>query len=395
MNIGWYFCGWVRLVAEKGQATAILNLCMRYGLAYRHWRADTDTGRICFEMTSHTAAKLCRLAFGEEICVSVTRSGGLPHLLKQYRHRVGLLIGAALGCGILIYSSQILWDIRVSGNEAMTSRQVKQELAESGLRIGMPVSALDAKQMELQIQLDSDRISWVSVNMSGTVAYVEIRERAATPEKIPLQPANLVARCEGIIDGLEVYTGIPVVQSGQAVQKGELLVSGVYDSQAVGWRVTRAAGRVLARTVHDFTVSIPWKYEKKEYTGEVILQKKLIFFEKEIKLFKNSSILGSSCDKINIVDTFTLPSGVSLPISRCTERYLAYKYCEATRTHAQAQALAYHELEQQISLCIPDAMLLKKEITTVMTEDDLQIYCTVYALEDIAEIREFSANEIK
>ncbi len=392
MNIGWFFCGWTRFSADGGQATAILDLCMRYGMVYRHWRADPQTGQVRFDMTSYTAALFCRRCREEQICVSILRRGGIPHLMRQYRHRVGLFLGVALGAGILLASSQVLWDIRISGNETMTIRQVRAELAASGFHIGMPLSELDVNQMEMQIQLDSERISWLSINMSGTVAHVEIRERVATPERVPLQPANLVARCEGIIESAEVYAGNTVIQLGQAVQKGELLVSGIYDSQAVGWRVTRAAGRILARTVHEFTVEIPLVYEKKEYIGEPICQKTLIFFEKEIKLFKNSSILGATCDKINNMDTFTAENGVGLPFSVRTERYLRYEYRQMTRDYERAEALAYYELERRIAEECSDAVLLRKNIAVTLTDEAYILNCTIQCLEDIAEVREFSVD---
>ena len=393
MNIGWFFCGWTRLTAEGKYASDILDLCMRYGMVYRHWRSDPKTDQVFFEMTSYTAALFGRRCCEEGICVSFLRRGGLPHLIRQYRHRVGIFLGIVLGGAILLASSRVLWDIRISGNERMTVGQVRAELASSGFHVGIPLSELDVNSMALQIQLDSEQLSWVSINMSGTVAYVEIRERIATPENKPLQPANLVARCEGIIEGVEAYTGNPVVRIGQAVRAGELLVSGVYDSRAVGWRVTRAAGRVLARTEHAFSVEIPLVYEKKEYVGAPICQKTLIFFEKEIKLFKNSSILGASCDKINYVDTFAAGNGVSLPISVRTERYLCYEYRPDTRDHARAEALAYYELECRIAETLSDAMLLRKNITVTVTDDAYLLNCTVQCLEDIAEVREFSVCE--
>ena len=385
--------GWVRIAVDRAHAAEALDLCMRHALVYRPMCDMEGDGGISLEMSSATARRFQRYCAEEGIKILCVRRGGIPYALYRYRHRVGLPIGFMIGALILFGSSRLLWDIRISGNEEMTARQVRQELEESGLHVGMPLSALDVNEMELQIQLDSERISWVSINMAGTVAYVEIRERVPTPKKEPLHPANLVARCEGIIEEIEVYAGNTMIQSGQAVQKGELLVSGLYDSQALGWRVTRAAGRITARTEHTFLVEIPWKYEKKEYQGAPIIQKKLIFFEKEIKLFKNSSILGSSCDKISNIDTFTLGNGVSLPFSVLTERYLPYDYVIGERDPAQAEALAYYELERQITQCMPDAILLKKEITASLTEDAFVIKCKVRALENIAEVMEFSVDE--
>ena len=393
MNVLWFFCGWIRVAIERQQAARALDLCMRHRWVYRRLCTDEKGRYICLDMTAYTAGRFFSCCDAEGISVRTVRQGGLPHWLRLYRHRIGILFGMILGAAIVTVSSRVLWDIRISGNEQMTARQVRSELAESGLYIGMPLSELDTGRMELQIQLDSERISWVSINMAGTVAYVEIRERVATPENTPVRPANLVARCEGIIAGLEVYTGECMVRIGQAVRQGELLVSGLYDSQAVGWRVTRAAGRIPARTVHEFSIEIPLVYEKKVYIGTPICQKTLIFFEKEIKLFKNSSILGTSCDKINYVDTFTSANGAGLPFSVRTEQYFPYEYRVATRDHAQAEALAYYELERRIASSLADAELLRKTITVTVTEDAFVLNCSVQCLEDIAEVLEFSVDE--
>ena len=394
MSVQWFVCGWCTLEARAADASAVLNLCMRYGMNYRHWKNMRDGECVRFEMTAYTASNFCRRCEEEGIPIHVVRRGGLPHLMYRYRHRVGLLIGGMLGLAIVIASSRVLWDIRISGNQSMTVRQVREELAASGLSVGMPLSSLDTGEAEMRIQLDSEHISWVSINMSGTVAHVEIRERVPTPPKEPLLPANLIARCEGIVEELEVYAGIPVVQAGQAVQTGELLVSGLYDSQSVGWRVTRAAGRIMARTVHEFSVEIPLNYEEKSYLDEPIVKKTLIFFEKEIKLFKNSGILGESCDKISNVDSCTLGVGVSLPISLKTEYYLPYVYRTSTRDYAQAQTLAYYELERQISQALPDAMLLRKVITATLDENVFCLQCEVHCLENIAGLQPFSVEEL-
>lgn len=394
MNLRYFFSGWARLCADGACATAILNLCMRYRLVYSHRRTDPRTGEVHFDMSASCAGLLCRRCAEQGIPVRVLRRGGLPHLLMQYRHRVGLVIGAALGLAILLASGRVLWDIRVSGNETLTTRQVLQELEASGLHVGMPLSELDSNQAEIQIQLDSDLISWVSINMAGTVANVEIRERVPTPEDAPLQPANLVARCEGVIEGLEVYTGNTVVQVGQGVQEGDLLVSGVFDSQAVGWRVTRASGRVLARTVHEFSIEIPLNYEQKVYVGDPITQKTLIFFEKEIKLFKNTGISGTGCDKISNVDSFTFREGVGLPIALRSETYLPYETRPAIRDYAQAQVLAYAELARVLARDLPEADLLRKSLSAELTDEAYILHCTVTCLEDIARVQEFSVTEL-
>lgn len=394
MSVRWFFSGWWRMEAQATLAHDVLELCRRYGLTYCHWHNDEDRGCIRWDMSAYTASFFLRRCIEENLSVTVLARGGMPYLLYRYRCRAGLLLGALLGAALVVTSTTVLWDIRISGNETMTLRQVREELRESGLYVGMPLSGLDPGQMAIQIQLTSKHISWASVNMSGTVAYVEIRERVPTPEREPLQPANLVARCDGVVEEMEIYSGVPMVLTGQPVREGDLLVSGVYDSQAVGWRVTRAAGRILARTQHEFTVEIPLAFSEKQYVGEAILKKTLIFFEKEIKLFKNSGILGTSCDKIININSYTLGEGASLPISLRTECYFPYELRERKRSYEQAQSLAYYELESKISQTVSDGILLRKVITPTLTENACLLHCRIWCLEDIARVSPFSVEEL-
>ena len=129
------------------------------------------------------------------------------------------------------------------------------------------------------------------------------------------------------------------------------------------------------------------------YSGERLQQKTLFFFEKEIKLLKNSRILGVSCDKISNINSAVLGKGVSLPFSLRTDRYLPYEYREAVRSYESAQALAYYELERQIAQALPDATLLRKTVAVTLAEDAYRLHCKVWCLEDIAQVQEFSVNE--
>lgn len=394
MSILRFLCGWCLLETDASLSADVLDICRKYDFPYFVARTSNESNRFSFEMYARTAPSLIRLCADEGICVWITARGGLPHMLKKYRHRFGLVIGGLMGLSVLIASFGMVWDVRISGNEKMTLRQVREELRAGGLYVGLPLSGLDQGELEMQIQLLSDQLSWVSINMNGTVAYVEIRERVSPSPKEPLLPANLIARYEGIVEELEIYRGTPVVMAGQAVQQGDLLVSGVYDSQSVGWRVTRAAGQVLARTIHDFEVEIPLRYEEKQYIGTPIVKKTLIFFEKEIKLFKNSGILGTSCDKIENIDGYMMGEGVSLPISVQTEYFFPYSYRSVMRDYEQAQAVAYLALEQQIAKEIPDAVLLRKDITPLLTENTYRIYCRVWCLENIAEQNPFTVESL-
>ena len=68
----------------------------------------------------------------------------------------------------------------------------------------------------VMVWMASDTVSWISVNLIGTVAEVEIREKlpAAVPEETA--PANLVARCDGVVTACEFVGGCPGNTQGVA-----------------------------------------------------------------------------------------------------------------------------------------------------------------------------------
>ena len=82
------------------------------------------------------------------------------------------------------------------------------------------------------------------------------------------------------------------------MRKGDLLVSGIIDSKALGYRLVRARGEVFAAVTLTYDVEIPYEMERKVYTGEFLTEKDVKFFAKTIKLFGKDSISPSSCDTI-------------------------------------------------------------------------------------------------
>jgi hypothetical protein len=75
-------------------------------------------------------------------------------------------------------------DIRVDGNRELSDAEVIAELNASGLSLGKVRSKLDTDSIQNRVMISSDKISWISVNIIGTVAQVEIRESEVV-EEIP------------------------------------------------------------------------------------------------------------------------------------------------------------------------------------------------------------------
>lgn len=381
-----FIFGYVSLSAERARAHEIMNLCMERGYVYRDLRFEGD--RIYFNCSLGTAKKLSDVCGARGIEIVRLRERGVPSLLGRYRRRYGFFAGLALFAAIFFLSGTVIWGIKIDGNARLSEREVLTELRRCGLSVGSRKSGLDVSAIENRVLIESDEISWISVNIIGTVAEVEIREIEVEEEREQYLASNIVAARDGQIELFEDVRGNIVLNIGDYVRKGELIVSGLYDSQTQGIRYTDAKGRVLARTERDISVSIPFKYEKKRYTGKVFTEKYLIFFEKEIKFYTNAGNLYASCDTIDTVEYINFFSAGELPVGVRTVKHMEYVYEDAERTPEDAERLADYKLSCELAALADDGELLRKSKVYRVTDTAYIIDCHIQRIENIAERRE-------
>lgn len=387
-----FFVGSRTLRIGASAAGEVMNLCSSYGIVYRNLRFCGE--HLCLDLSLIASNKLIRACHERGIPAVAEARRGLPSLLLRYRQRWGLAIGALCFAAILIASPRVLWGIRVDGNRFVSDEEVISELRACGLSLGGSLSELDTEVVENLVLIRSDRISWISVNLVGTVAYVELREaEESVPDAPTYDAANLVASRSGKIEMLEEVRGNVAVKPGDLVSEGELLVGGLYDTQNGGLRYRCAEGKVYARTEYDFLVELARSYEQKRYTGRKKVQKSLIFFEKEIKFFGNSRNLPPTCDTIDKVEYFSLSDDFPLPFGIRTVSYREYALCETERSDAELLDAAYDALLEQMEKEVPEGMLVRKRVSTELAEGAVVLRCRAEYLENIAILKEIEIEE--
>ena len=173
---------------------------------------------------------------------------------------------------------------------------------------------------------------------------------ARTPPPVMVdrrEPCNLVARRAGLVKNVQTIGGVACVVPGSAVTEGQILISGVEDTDTVGARVLAGLGKVEARTWYDFTASMPLTVLEKRYTGKEKTGVSLIFGSRRIKFFSNSSIDGTEYDKITSRHPLNL-LGVPLPVTVVTETWRFYEAVPRARTAAEAEKAAEALLTAQL-----------------------------------------------
>lgn len=396
MNLSLLLLGGRRLCTEAEARTAVMNLCLQNGYTYSDfcWH---DDGSVSFSMPLGDARRLLRDCKQAALPIRAVGAYGFPAVVWHLRRRAGLLIGGALVAALLFLSGRFVWDVEVVGNESLSDTEVKEILRSCEFGVGSYIPGIKVRALENRVLISTDRIAWLSVYLDGTVARVQVVEREVPPvdEGVPpntSKPANVIAACDGQIETVCIYRGEAVVTVGQAVKKGELLVSGIYSSDYGGFRYTRAAAEVWARTEHTYTVEIPLSYREKVYGEEKTQSLTLNFFNFPLKIFKSTGKTEGECDIIekNIgLDT----GGRELPFFFTRTYARTYTWQARTRTEDEALKLAYEELEETLTKAAADTQLLSRRITTELSGTSVKLVCTVTCIENIAVQSEFEIGD--
>ncbi|MBQ7338841.1 MAG: sporulation protein YqfD [Clostridia bacterium] len=386
MRIHHYLFGYEDIEICSRHVACFLNLCRSAKWAYQPLSLGSGENA-CIRCTLVVAKQLRQACRSRGIEIRTVRKGGFPVLVYRYRLRAGLAVGMVLAALLIHAGCGVLWDIRVRGNRDISTETILGQLADCGLKIGMSLDeeSLDSREIENRMLQASPDISWISVNIRGTVAEVQVRELQTGESAVDSDTVNLVASCDGIIESVHLLTGEVVVDVGQEVRAGELLISGVRDSDTQGFSVIGARGEVMARTNHTEIIQIPLESEEKVYTGEEKCEKSIFFFGKSIKFSKNTGIIGGSCDTIYTMENWTLPTGQSLPLGWEITRYLPYTIVTVQRTQREAYALAMAQLEQTLQQSAADALLLSKTVQVSYSQTHCTLVCEYSCLQNIAK----------
>lgn len=382
--------GFTAFAVSEGDAGALFELFRREGFSPKGLERDEKHGEIRFFCTRFAARRLIAAARREEIALRICRQGGLPTLLARLCVRPGMLCGIVLALALVVAARFFVWDVEVRGNESLSAEEVEEALAHAGLSRGTFLPTLDADAVVAALRHGDARIAYAALQRHGTVVSVQIRESEPRPADPVTAPANLVAKYDGVIVLPLIYEGECLVQEGQVVRAGDILAGGLIDTDNNGYRMTRAAGQVIARTVHTYTVRVPFVYEEKVYTGKKGHEFTLFFFDSAGKVFKTTGNMGSECDIIENKNWFCVGAGKELPFGWALSTHLAFEWRSATRTAAEARELAMAELEAQLAADSAGRTLLSRTVETRADADGITLLCTVVCEEDIANAVEIA-----
>ena len=347
--------GSVLVAVECTMPERLFNLCAAHDIPFWdvQWHAQNA---FTLRTTRWGYFRLKSVTKQLDVTLTVRREKGAPMLLQRFRRRYALLFAAAAFLVLLWWGNTFIWDIEIRGNDTVPTEQILRALEKQGVKVGTRSLSVDQEELRNHILLELEDISWLAVNISGCTAHVQVVERKRPPMLLTdSEKCNVVAAKDGLVTKVEALDGKAEVMKGSTVTRGQLLISGVVDSNMSGVRLLHGMGRVYARTWYDLSVSVPLEIQKNTQTVRNKTRLGIIFGKRRINFFPRGSVLGTDCDKITLYKPLILPFGFRLPITLAVEKTAAYDTAMSSRTEAEAR----QEGEQT----------LLRELQTLMAED--------------------------
>ena len=359
--------GQLRIRVESAFPERILNLCSARDLAFWDLEWESPTAFTC-RLSRQDWHALRRAAKNLDCTLTVVKQEGAPYFLFRFRHRTALVTGLVF-CGMALFlGSFFIWDFQVEGNETVPTERILRALEEQGVQRGSFGLFLDGEDIRNHVLLDLPELSWIAVNVSGCRATVQVRERIPAPEPVDKRaPSNLVARRAGLVRSVEALWGEKLVLPGMTVEEGQILISGLEDTEHFGARLSASLGSVRARTWYTLSLRLPVTEVCKVPVGREETHRALIFGTHRVKLYPGSSIPAEECDTIKKYTELRL-FGLRLPVTLERETLRPYARQEVSLSADALRRKGEAILRDYLEAILPEDGEVRSALCTIREE---------------------------
>ena len=263
-----YIRGYVRIRITGYSPERFLNLCSHHQI--RLWGLKPCGHAYEMYLSIKNFRKLKPILRKSNMRIKVLERRGLPFFLNRNRKRQAFFIGVIL-CLLLVYLMSLrIWNIHISGNYSHTDEGVLQFLASKDIYHGMLKRKIDCEQIVKAIRSEYDDVIWVSASIQGTRLLVQMKENMDMIEEEPKEEIEAPA---DIISEMVTRKGVPQIETGSEIKKGDLLVSGsvpvLDDNKEVSdYQYHIADADIYIQTEIPYESRMEIAYQKKVYTGQ-------------------------------------------------------------------------------------------------------------------------------
>lgn len=377
--------GYVRIEVEGYYIERFINICTNQKILV--WNLKREKGvKLYLNIGIRDFKNLSQIARKTNCKVKILKKRGIPFLLNRYKKRKIFAILLVVMLCVIHISSKYVWNVEITVEDNMSLENIEEDLENMGVTRGVLKDKIDTEKIINELRLKRNDIAWVGIDLKGTNVKVNIVKADSSPEIINYADyCNIIASKSGIITKITAQNGTALVQVGDTVQKGDILIAGYMEGKYTDIRYVHSLGEIQAKVWYEKTKEIKLKEDVHQETGNTENKYEISFSNWKIKLYRNLSqytIYESTHEQQNlkIFKDFYLP----ISIGKITNK----EQTKETKTYSieEATAKGTEELSRQIEEEIEQKEnIIGKNVKTVEGESSVVITVTYEVLEYIGE----------
>lgn len=300
------------------------------------------------------------------------RAGGLLRLARGVKRRWTLGLSVLLSIFWVYLSSEMIWRVEIDG-AGENAAEVRRCLEAENARVGRLKRRVSTDHLADALALAVPGLAHAAARYEGSTLVVDCqRAREGERAGVAGQGAEIVAAREGVIVRISAESGTPRVKPGQAVRKGQTLISGQERTGGGETRACRAQGEIIARCFARGEARVRLNVTGTVETGE-IRRRVRIESPKGSRLVRDAP----DFDRQDVSVELQPIVGLYLPVWRRVETLARTVSVPRRRTVSDARSQAQGAAEKIAKLNCPSGVeILDKWVDYSMIDDEF-VYATV------------------
>lgn len=260
--------------------------------------------------------------------IVVIKKLSIISMLTDSVKRPIILVCVLLWLFLLLYLPGKVLFVQVVGNKSVETSTIHEVAEACGVTFGASRRELRSERVKNALLSRIPQLQWAGVNTYGCLAVITVEERVMPIESGNDYPSvgNIIATRDGVISSIVTTKGTPLCRPGQAVIKGQLLVSGYTDGVAA-IRAEIPAAEVYAITERIQSSCFMLKSQTRGEIIDVYTEYGIQIGKNVVELSRKCMTSENCCAKIYETEVLTLPGGFCLPIALIKVK--SYLYIES------------------------------------------------------------------
>ena len=221
--------------------------------------------------------------------VTILKAFNLESIIFKIKQNYLAILSIVFSLFLFLSLKNIIIKVEIVSNNENLVKKLNKSLDNYGLRrLSLKKDSNNLLMIKKKIETDyKDSIEWLEIKNIGMTYLVTLEERKVKLEEKGNDYCNVYAKNDGIVRKIIATKGNVLVHENQYIRTGDLLISGDINLNEKLKKQTCAQGVVYGEVWYKASISIPKKYQVKNYTGKTQTNFKLDLGRNDYKILRS------------------------------------------------------------------------------------------------------------